>query len=136
VALALVCPGLTPLCRPTRRQFQGKVESRSISTKHRRTAMVEQEGRTRPAAMDLLIAKASGDPAFRSQLLSDSPAALATAGLKAPPGVTVKVVEDSHTLVHLVLPPEALSDADLATVAGGATLASGGWNAIWDVSIR
>ena len=99
--------------------------------------MVEQEGRTRQAALDLLIAKASDDPAFRSQLLSDTPAALATAGLKAPPGVTVKVVEDSHTLVHLVLPPAsgALSDADLG-LAGGATVASGGWNAIWDVSFR
>ena len=84
--------------------------------------MVEQEGGTRQAALDLLIAKASADPAFRSQLLSDTPAALATAGLKAPPGVTLKVIEDSHTLVHLVLPPAsgALSDSDLGTVAGGA----------------
>jgi hypothetical protein len=100
--------------------------------------MVEQEGRTRQAALDLLIGKASSDPAFRSQLLSDTPAALATAGLKVPPGVTVKVVEDSYTLVHLVLPPAsgALSNADLSAAAGGATVASGGWNAIWDVAIR
>ena len=91
--------------------------------------MVEQKDRTRQAALDLLITKASGDPAFRSQLLSDTPAALATAGLKAPPGVTLKVIEDSHTLVHLVLPPAsgALSDSDLGTVAGGAG-ATYNWN--------
>jgi hypothetical protein len=96
--------------------------------------MVEQEGRTRQAALNMLIAKASGDPAFRSQLLSDTPAALATAGLRAPPGVTVKVVEDNDTLVHLVLPPasEALSDSDLSAAAGGATVAGGGRNLIWD----
>ena len=47
---------------------------------------------------------------------------LAEAGIKLPAGVTVSLVEDSDTHLHLVLPARAqaaLSDAQLDAVAGG-----------------
>jgi len=85
-----------------------------------------QQGGPGRAALDRLLAKASTDSAFRTQLLQDPPAALAAAGLKTPPGVALKVIEDSPTLVHLVLPPRSgsLSERDLGTVVGG----TGSWD--------
>jgi hypothetical protein len=47
--------------------------------------------------------------------------------VKVPAGVTVKIVEDSSSVVHLVLPAlapaqkGALSEADLEKVSGGAS---------------
>lgn len=71
-----------------------------------------------------VIAKALKDPAFKAELLKNPAAAIEkAAGVKIPAGVTVKVVEDSATTVHLVLPAAAskgaLSDSDLGKVAGG-----------------
>jgi hypothetical protein len=72
-----------------------------------------------------IIAKAVKDPAFRAALLKDPAAAIEKASaLKLPAGVKVKVVEDTASVVHLVLPPDAgaLGEADLKKVAGGGTL--------------
>ena len=69
------------------------------------------------------IARAWRDPAFKARLLADPHAVLKEAGVAAPAGVTVKVVESTDSHVHLVLPPRPtgeLSDADLDKVAGGA----------------
>ncbi len=69
-----------------------------------------------------VVAKAWSDDAFKAQLLSDPAAALKEAGVAVPDGVEVKVVENTETLFHLVLPPrpdEELSDEALDKVAGG-----------------
>ncbi len=74
-----------------------------------------------------LIAKALTDPRFKAELLQNPAAAIETVtGVKVAAGVTVKIVEDSASVVHLVipngLPPEhgQLSDGELGKVAGGA----------------
>ena len=52
-----------------------------------------------------IVARAWRDPAFKARLLADPHGALKEAGVDVPAGVTVKVVEDSDSHVHLVLPP-------------------------------
>jgi hypothetical protein len=89
--------------------------------------MAQQGGRTAEAALDRLLAKASTDSVFRFQLLHDTHAALASVGVKVPPGVTLKVVENSPTLVHLVLPPWGYGGRDLGAVVGAR---SGGWDTV------
>ena len=69
-----------------------------------------------------IIAKAWSDPAFKAELLADPHKVLTAAGMALKPGVTIKVVENTDTLHHLVLPPKPtgeLNDADLDKVAGG-----------------
>jgi hypothetical protein len=70
-----------------------------------------------------VVARAWSDPAFKAQLLADPKAALAAAGASVPPGVRVKVTENTDQLVHLVLPARPaeteLSDADIETVVAG-----------------
>jgi Nitrile hydratase, alpha chain len=70
-----------------------------------------------------LVSKALKDPAFRAALLKDANAAIEKElGVKVPPGLRIKVVEDTPTTIHLALPVVAkgeLSEADLETVAGG-----------------
>lgn len=67
-----------------------------------------------------VIAKARSDPGFKKQLVTNPTAALVAAGVVVPAGVTVKVVENTEKLLHLVLPSEsALSESELASVAGG-----------------
>jgi hypothetical protein len=70
-----------------------------------------------------IVAKAVKDPKFREELKKDPAAAIEKAiGVKLPAGMTVKVVEDTAAVVHLVLPPSArpLSEKELGKVAGGA----------------
>ena len=67
-----------------------------------------------------IIAKAWRDPSFKAKLIADPRATLKQAGVAVPAGVTVRVVENTATLVHLVLPPkptEQLSDEALDDVA-------------------
>lgn len=68
--------------------------------------------------------KALSDAKFRAELVQNPKAAIeGLTGIKIPAGVTVKVLEDTASVVHLVLPPGGkgqLSEADLAKVAGGA----------------
>jgi hypothetical protein len=73
------------------------------------------------AAYGKIIAKAWRDPAFKAKLLADPHAALKDAGISVPPGVTVKVVENTGTHVHIVLPPKPtrLSDEELDKVSAG-----------------
>jgi Nitrile hydratase, alpha chain len=66
--------------------------------------------------------RARTDASFKEELLSDPIGVLATAGVQVPKGVNIKVVENTPTLVHLVLPslPQGqLSEQDLKAVAGG-----------------
>ena len=70
----------------------------------------------------VILARARSDAALRSQLVAGGAAALRALGVDVPDGVTVKFVEDSVTVRHLVIPsPEGaeLTDADLDKVAGG-----------------
>jgi hypothetical protein len=74
------------------------------------------------AAHGKIIARAWRDPAFKAKLLADPHATLKEAGVAVPAGVTVKVVENTDTHHHLVLPPKPtveLTDAELDGVAGG-----------------
>lgn len=73
------------------------------------------------AARARMIARAWRDPAFKKRLAADPKAVLAEAGIPLPASITVSLVEDSDTHLHLVLParPAALSDAQLDKVAGG-----------------
>lgn len=69
-----------------------------------------------------VVARAWKEPAFKAKLLADPRAALAAAGAPVPPGVAVKVVENTDKLMHLVLPApakDAISEEDLESVAGG-----------------
>jgi hypothetical protein len=71
-----------------------------------------------------VVARAWRDPTFKAQLLADPNAVLAAAGAVVPPGVTLKVVENTDKLVHLVLPlrpaDTELSEEPLETVVAAA----------------
>jgi hypothetical protein len=73
--------------------------------------------------MGKVIAKTWSDPAFKQKLLTDTAATLKAEGIEVPAGVQVRAVENTATLIYVVLPPKpapgALSDEDLEKVAGG-----------------
>jgi hypothetical protein len=75
------------------------------------------------AAYAKVIRRAWSDPEFKARLIADPAAVLAGAGVPVPPGVKVRVVEDTAKLMHLVLPPHEetgeLGDEALDLVVGG-----------------
>ena len=79
--------------------------------------------RDNATAYGKLVARAWRDPAFKAKLIADPQAVLKEAGMAVPAGATVKVVENTGTHLHFVLPPKPvgqLSDEALDEVAGGA----------------
>ena len=64
-----------------------------------------------------------GDPEFRARADEDLMSVLAEQGMELPPpGVEMRVVENTADVYHFVLPPDpnvALSDEALGMVAGG-----------------
>jgi len=52
-----------------------------------------------------IVAKAWTDEAFKQRLLSDPTMVLKENGVDVPEGVEFTVVQSTHNLVHLVLPP-------------------------------
>ena len=79
--------------------------------------------RQKPALLGKVIARAWRDPAFKAKLIADPQAVLREAGMAVPAGATVKVVQNTGTHLHFVLPPKPvgqLSDEALDEVAGGA----------------
>jgi len=74
-------------------------------------------------AIDVIVARARTDSAFRATLLANGNQALAALGIPVPPGVTVTFVQDTQADWHFVIPePRAdneLQDGDLDRVAGG-----------------
>jgi hypothetical protein len=69
-----------------------------------------------------LVARAWGDEAFKQRLLADPAPALAEQGIPIPPGVEVRMHENTASVVHLTLPPapsDELSDEQLDGVTGG-----------------
>ena len=70
-----------------------------------------------------MLRQAASDPAFRRRLIADPAGTLKSSGIAVPDGIQVKVVEDTGTLVHVVLPAptaadDELSDAELDWAAG------------------
>jgi hypothetical protein len=51
-----------------------------------------------------VVAKAWGNDMFRSKLLRDPAGTLKAEGIVIPTGVEVKVMEDTATVMHFVLP--------------------------------
>ena len=85
-------------------------------------------GRDNAAAYGKVVARAWRDPAFKAKLIADPQAVLREAGMALPAGATVKVVENTSTHRHFVLPPKPvgqLSDEALDEVAGGANAIPG-----------
>jgi len=80
-----------------------------------------------------VIKRALTDAAFKAELMNGPNAAIEKAtGVKIPAGMTVKIVEDSASTVHLVLPPASaggkrLSDKELEDAAG----AGSGTKVVW-----
>ena len=68
-----------------------------------------------------ILCKAAEDGEFRALLIADPKSAIAAeTGQTIPDGFDVAVHEDSARTAHLVLPPSpALTEAELANVAGG-----------------
>lgn len=81
----------------------------------------EQNGRI---AADV-FARTMTDPEFKAQFIADPAAVLSAAGVEVPEGLTIKVVENSSTTFHVILPdPEAITDELLAAASGGSTASS------------
>ncbi len=83
------------------------------------------------AAYGELVSRAWRDPAFKARLIADLAAVLKDGGVAVPPGVAVKVVENSAKHIHLVLPAKPArggGDEDLRIEANtviGMTLITG-----------
>src|SRR6188768_2313617 len=72
--------------------------------------------------MSQLIAKCWADEGFKQKLLADPAATLKADGVELPAGLSVKALENTDKLFHLVIPAKpsgAMSDDELADVAGG-----------------
>ena len=71
--------------------------------------------------MSQLIAKCWADEGFKQKLLDDPAATLKAEGVELPAGLSIKAMENSDRVFHLVIPakPTELSDEDLDRVAGG-----------------
>lgn len=61
-----------------------------------------------------LSSRAWADPAFRQRLMTEPDAVLAENGLELPAGMQFKVVENTPTLLHLVLCVDPAQLPDLA----------------------
>ncbi|MBF0559393.1 MAG: NHLP leader peptide family RiPP precursor [Nitrospirae bacterium] len=69
-----------------------------------------------------LISRACSDESFKARLLSDTMAVLKENGIVVPEDITVKAVENTDKLFHLVIPSQPvgrLSDEDLNKVDAG-----------------
>ncbi|MCY3623095.1 MAG: NHLP leader peptide family RiPP precursor [Gammaproteobacteria bacterium] len=71
--------------------------------------------------LELLLSRAGEDPDFRARLLTEPEATLKEEyGFAVPDGMKLKVIEDSRTTSHLVLPPNPqLSLDEMRAVSGG-----------------
>ena len=83
-----------------------------------------------PDPQSRVIGEAMSDPAFRRRLMADPAGTLRRAGVEIPEGVTIEVVEDTATRVHLILPAheDEMLDADLDAAVGGLVRGGGPCN--------
>jgi len=80
----------------------------------------------RPEFEAQIMERAARDPNFRERLKSNPRETIShELGISIPADLTIEIVEDTASTVHLVLPPatanprEELSEGDLEGVAGG-----------------
>ena len=70
-----------------------------------------------------IVVKAWQDEGFKKRLLAEPAAVLKEHGLEVPPGIELRLVEDTEQVLYLTLPAKPrtgeLSDEALAAVAGG-----------------
>lgn len=69
----------------------------------------------------MVVAKAWCDEEFKQRLIADPAAVLDEHGIEAPPGVELRILEDSDEVRHLVLPPSPageLTDEELSCSIG------------------
>ena len=71
--------------------------------------------------LEQLLSRACEDPDFRARLLADPEGTLKDEyGFKVPDGMVLKVIEDSRSTSHLVLPPNPqLSTEEMRAISGG-----------------
>ena len=87
-----------------------------------------------PVSVKAALLKSCADQKFKERLLSKPTETLRGEGHALAADVGVEVVQDTDTIVHLVLPfnrlatERELSDADLASVTGGAKRRPGSRN--------
>jgi len=69
--------------------------------------------------MGKVIAKALKDEAFKAKLIGDPAAVLKAEGVEIPAGLTLKVVADTESVRHIVLPALSgkLSDEEISQVS-------------------
>ncbi len=86
--------------------------------------MKEEQGKQ----MSQIISKCWADEGFKRKLLADPAATLKAEGVELAPGLSIKALENTDKVVHLVIPvsPSPLSDDELDVVAGGLRMASMG----------
>ena len=58
----------------------------------------------------MLVAKAWTDDDLKQRLLAEPSAVLAEYGIEVPPGIELRVVEDTNEVCHLVLPASPAGD--------------------------
>jgi hypothetical protein len=81
---------------------------------------------------ELLVADAWDDPELKQRLLNDPHAVLKQRGIAIPEGLQIKVLEDTETVEHLVLPgpfgvsEDEISQRELESVAGAGCGGGGG----------
>ena len=93
--------------------------------------VLAQMSKTELMKWSQLLAKTWSDDNFKQRLLQDPPSVLRECGIEVPPGVDVRVVENTDVrkstdkVMYVKLPPRPnagvtdLSEQELATVAGG-----------------
>jgi hypothetical protein len=73
--------------------------------------------------LDHVVRACVQDPALKAKLIANPAAVLAEHGVPIPAGTTIKVLENTASVFHLVIPStrpsNELSDNDLASAAGG-----------------
>jgi hypothetical protein len=97
---------------------------------------MEDERNERSKIMHKIIAKAWADESFKEKFLSDSRAVLEAEGIPVPPGVEVKILEQTDTQFYIVLPKkptdsEVIEDLGHRESAGGGNGGNGGYGGIY-----
>jgi hypothetical protein len=89
-------------------------------TNHRRPSMAA-EGTKQAVKIGELIRKASSDKELKARLVKDSVSVFKENGISIPTGMTVKVLEDTDTVYHFIIPPKpdnAQTPAGAGSTAG------------------